>query len=99
MKIKGNDYKIKYTLRAMFIFEQIKGSAFAINTITDEFIYLYALLLANNSDMELTFDELIDELDNNPELIQEFRKSLIKENEKQSVFAPNEGDVDSKKKS
>ena len=34
MTIKGQDYKLKYTLRALFIYEQITGKAFELKTIT-----------------------------------------------------------------
>ena len=33
IKINGIDYKIKYTIRALFIFEQITGKAFKIETL------------------------------------------------------------------
>lgn len=32
MTIKGQDYKLKYTLRALFIYEQITGKAFELKT-------------------------------------------------------------------
>ena len=60
MTIKGQNYKLKYTLRALFIYEQITGKAFELKTITDEYLFFYCVLLANNPDSSLTFEELIE---------------------------------------
>lgn len=35
MTINGKEFKLKYTLRALFVFEQITGKAFKMETITD----------------------------------------------------------------
>ena len=61
--IKDKQYKIKYTLRALFIYEQITGKAFNLRTITDEYLFFYCILAANNPDIQLTFDDLIDAID------------------------------------
>ena len=63
--INNKEYKVKYTIRAMFIFEQIKGESFAINTS------LYSLILANNKDNPLSWDEFIDAIDNDPTIAQQ----------------------------
>ena len=73
MTIKGQDYKLKYTLRALFIYEQITGKAFELKTITDEYLFFYCVLMANNPDSSLTFEELIEAIDEGrvPELLKE----------------------------
>ena len=78
MTIKGQDYKLKYTLRALFIYEQITGKAFELKTITDEYLFFYCVLMANNPDSSLTFEELIEAIDEDmgyygrvPELLKE----------------------------
>ena len=48
--IKGTDYKLKYTIRAMFIYEQITGKPFGISTLLDNYIFFYSMILANNPD-------------------------------------------------
>ena len=67
-----------------------------MHTITDQYLFLYCLLLANNPDMQLTFDELIEECDNDSVLMKQFQEFLTKEIEKQSAFLTKE--TDSKKK-
>lgn len=96
MTIKGQDYKLKYTLRALFIYEQITGKAFELKTITDEYLFFYCILMANNPDSSLTFDELIDAIDEDMSIMLEFQNLLKKELEKQQLFITN--NTDAKKK-
>lgn len=97
MTIKGQDYKLKYTLRALFIYEQVTGKIFKLETVTDEYLFFYCILAANNPDMQLTFDELIDAIDEDMNLMLEFQSFLKKELEKQQLFIVN--NTDAKKKS
>ena len=96
--IKNKEYTIKYKLRALFIFEKITGKMFEISTITDEYIFLYSMLMANNPSCEITFNDLIDELDSKPNVMDEFLVFLNKENEKQKQIASEEKKSDDKKK-
>ena len=97
MTIKGQDYKLKYTLRALFIYEQITGKAFELKTITDEYLFFYCGLMANNPDRSLTFEELIEAIDEDMGIMVEFQNFLKKELEKQQLFITN--NTDAKKKS
>lgn len=97
MIINNIDYKLKYTLRALFIYEQITGKVFKMETITDEYIFFYCILLANNPNMNLTFEELIEAIDEDMNIMLEFQSFLKKEIEKQQMFITNT--VDAKKKS
>lgn len=63
IKINGKDYKFKNTLRAMFIFEQITKKPFKIETLLDNYIYLYSILLANNEDNLIDWNDFINALD------------------------------------
>lgn len=97
MIINNIDYKLKYTLRALFIYEQITGKAFKLETITDEYIFFYCILVANNPEMKLTFDELIEAIDEDMNIMLEFQDFLKREIEKQQLFITN--NTDAKKKS
>ena len=97
MRINNKDYKLKYTLRALFIYEQITGKVFSLQTITDEYLFFYCILLANNPDMDLTFDDLISAIDEDTNIIIEFQHFMKSELEKQSIFITN--NTDAKKKS
>lgn len=97
MTINNTEYKLKYTLRALFIYEQLTGKAFKLETITDEYIFFYCMLVANNPDMNLTFNELIEAIDEDMGIMLEFQDFLRKEIEKQQLFITN--NTDDKKKS
>lgn len=97
MRINNKDYKLKYTLRALFIYEQITGKVFSLQTITDEYLFFYCILLANNPDMDLTFDDLISAIDEDTNIIIEFQNFMKSVLEKQSIFITN--NTDAKKKS
>lgn len=96
MKIQGKEYKIKVTLRAMMIFEQITGKPFGITDTLSEMLYFYSILLANNPDCNISFESFINELDEHPELITEFKDILLEYTNKMQQFQSPE--TDSKKK-
>jgi len=96
LTIKDKQYTIKYTLRALFIYEQITGKAFKLETLTDQYLFSYSLILANIPDIEMSFDDFITECDLNPELITSMQQFIAKEAEKQAVYVKDK--TDSKKK-
>lgn len=77
--IRGKEYKVKYTIRAMFIFEKMANKIFKIESLLDWYIFYYSMILANNPDCELLFDDFIDECDSNPALIVKMQEYLNKE--------------------
>lgn len=95
--INNKEYKLKFTMRAMIIFEQITKKIFSIETLTDQYIYFYSLIVANNPDTDLTFDGLVDAIDEDPTLLTAFLNELQSYNNKMKQFATEQ--ADSKKKS
>ena len=97
IKINGKDYKVKYTVRSLFIFEQITGKSFAINTLLDNYVFFYSMLLACNADDVLSWDEFIDALDDDPTILKQMN-DVVEEQQKQSkVFNQEDGDGEVKK--
>jgi hypothetical protein len=94
ININGKDYKVKYTIRALFIFEQITGKAFKLETMLDSYIFYYSMILANNKDQVLQWDEFLDALDENPKLLQDMEKVMKEEDGKNSLF--NDGEESNK---
>lgn len=86
VKIKGEDFQVKYTIRALFIFEQITEKSFELKNSLDTYIFYYSMLLANNSDKNLSWDEFLEEIDNNPELSKQFVGYLTEFNESQKIL-------------
>lgn len=84
--INDKEYKLKYTIRALFIFEQITGRAFEIKTTMDNYLFFYSMLLANNPDNLLDWDEFIDAMDNDSTLITQLNKVIEDSTKKNQLF-------------
>lgn len=95
--IKNKEYKIKQTLRALFIFEQITGRPFEIKTMLDNYIFFYSVIIANNPDNILDWDDFIDALDESPNILTEFTELNQEQNKVDTLF--NSEDSKEEKKS
>lgn len=96
--INGVDYKIKYTIRALFIMEQITGKPFQVTTLLDNYIFFYSMILANNPDNILNWNDFIDALDNDPNLFKQLTEIGNSFTKKDSMFQQDEEEGESKKK-
>lgn len=85
--INGKQYRVKYTIRALFIFEQITGKPFEIKTLLDNYIFFYSMILANNPDNVLDWDEFLDALDSDKELMAQLTKLVDDYQKKDSIFS------------
>lgn len=100
IKIKGKNYNIKYTIRALFIFEQITGKPFKIETLLDNYIFFYSMILANNQDKVIQWDDFIDALDNDPNLFGKINAAVEQQQKKDEIFnKEDEGSDNQEKKS
>lgn len=81
---------MKNTLRALFIFEKIKGTAFKIETLLDNYLLYYCIILANNPDKPLDWDAFIDALDSDPSLFNEMSTLLKAEEETDKLLSSEE---------
>lgn len=86
--IGDKDYNFKTTIRSMIAFEQALHKRFELVTLTDIYTYMYCILLSNNDDFTLSFDEFMLVLDENPTLITVMTNI---------IFPPSEGETAQKK--
>ena len=42
--INGQEYKVKYSIRAMFIFEKLAGKLFKLESLMDWYVFYYAMI-------------------------------------------------------
>lgn len=89
MVILGKEYNLKYSIRAMFIFEQITEKHFQIQTLLDEYTFFYSCILAGNNEDSLVFNEFIDYCDEHPELLKEFSEFLLKQQSVDGILTGN----------
>lgn len=97
--INGKEYAVKYTIRALFIFEQITGKPFKIETLLDNYIFFYSMLLASNRDNVLQWDDFLDALDADRTLFQKLNDIVAEQEKAREVFEDSAPDPDSEKKS
>ena len=95
IKINGNEYNIKYSIRAMFIFEQIKGEPFGLYTTLDNFIFFYSMIMAANKNCTLKWDDFIDAIDNDDSIVKQLQEVLTNNND--AIFNKEEDKGDEKK--
>ena len=86
IKIKGDEYKLRYSIKALFTFEEITGKTFAIETLMDNYILFYAFLITSNPETDLSFDDFLAETDENPNLIIEFTEFINKTEEQRRLL-------------
>lgn len=98
--INGKEYNLKYSVRSLFIFEQITKKSFKIETLLDNYIFFYSIILANNKDNTLDWDDFIDALDDDPTLFQRMTDIIAKQQKHNELFEEDEQDEgDGEKKS
>ena len=84
--INNKEYKLVYSVRAMMLFEAAKNAIFSLDTLSDQYLFLYCCILAGNKDTDLTFDKLLDSLDENPSIFQVYTEFMKRELSRQAEF-------------
>jgi hypothetical protein len=91
MKVTINDKEIelKYTLRSMLMYENITDKTFNPSTMSDVITFMYCIVVASSKDYSLKFDDFIDWLDENPNIINEFGEWIQTVAQNNNVFKKN----------
>lgn len=87
--------KIKFSVRSLFIFEQLMDKVFELKNTSDLYAYYYSCLLAGKA-YEKTFEEFLDEVDANPESIVWFIDELEKNNKLSNQFIREDDNIKKK---
>lgn len=86
IKINDRDIELKYSFRSLIIFENIQNKTFAPQTMTDVLVFFFCVILGSDRDVQLSFDDFLDMIDEHPELVSEFSEWLTNEMNKDSVM-------------
>lgn len=91
MKVTINDKEIelKYTLRSMLMYENITDKTFNPSTMSDVITFMYCIVVASSKDYTIKFDDFIDWLDDNPNIINEFGEWIQTVAQNNNVFKKN----------
>lgn len=98
INIKDKEIELKKTFRSYVIYESITDKVFAPKTMSDVITYFYCVVLASDRNLELTFDEFIDWLDENEDALNDFEQWLTKINEVDSQFNAKKKEKKTKEK-
>lgn len=100
MKIKfnNNEYEMKYSFRALMIYENIMGKSFNPQGLTDIIIFFYSTVLANSNNATILYDDFLDWLDENPNELNNFSEWLMDALGLNSFLTPEVKDKKDKKK-
>ena len=79
MEILGKNYEFKYSLRSMFVWEEITGKSFEVKTLLDTYILAYACIISNPDNPSLEFNDFINYADEHPEVMEDFNKFMSDE--------------------
>lgn len=96
--IAGTDYTVKPGMKAIIIFEKITDEAFHLKTTTDILTYFFASILSGTPDSKLGFDELLEAIDAQPELMKQLSDLILTPTAAEKIVQlSNEGGPEPKK--
>ena len=93
VNIKGREYRLHYGLRSFCVYENIVGAPFDASKAINLYTLEYAMLIASNADIELTFDEFIDACDEDSNIFKTFVDLLDAESKKAAQFGESKKKV------
>ena len=76
LKIKNKKIELKYSIRAMIMYENMTEKSFAPQTMTDIITFMYCVVVSSAKDYSIKFDDFLDFLDDNPDTIDKFAEWL-----------------------
>lgn len=79
MKVTLNEkeYEMKYSFRALMIYENIMGKSFNPTGLTDIIVFFYATVLAVAKGDIIKYDDFLDWLDEHPDEMNNFSEWLM----------------------
>lgn len=81
INISGKELNIKLSFRSLMTYERLSGKNYTqIQSLEDTLIYMYSCIISSN-EIELTFDQFIEQLDESPEAMTEFLSNLMDKEE------------------
>lgn len=101
INIKDHEVELKQTMRSLIYFENIMDKQFnPQNTTTLDLTVLFlCTLLASDKTLQLSYNELIDAIDDNPQIFVDYTTWFIEEMQKQALLSQDSHvDVDESKK-
>ena len=83
--INDKEIKLKKTFRSVIAYEQAMKQTFNPVTISEIIMYFYCVIIASDTELEITYDDFLTWLDDNPNSLSEFTQWLKMMNEIEST--------------
>ena len=96
VNIKDKDITLKYGFRALMIYENITQKSFQPQGLSDVVTFFYSVLVASSKGENISFDEFLDWLDDNPTALNKFSDWLTEVYNHQAAVTNNELKVEGK---
>lgn len=71
---KKGKYEVKYCLKMFVLFESATGHNFEIRGLQETLILIWCAIKASNKDFDWSVEELMENLDEHPELVPMFQQ-------------------------
>lgn len=79
VKINDKDIELKNTVRSLLIYENITKKTFSGDSVQDILTYLYCVVLASSKDYSIKFNDFLDAIDDNPNILNDFTEWIMNE--------------------
>lgn len=100
MIIEEQEVELKMSLRAHMLYENITGKSFEPQTMTDMINFFFCIVITSAKNYDYKYNDFLDKLDENPQLLVEFSQWLEAEYTKTNMLSPDpEKEEDIQKKS
>lgn len=85
IKIGDKELTIKLSFRSLITYEELSGKSYTqVQTLKDTLIYMYSCIISSNQ-IELTFNEFIEQIDESPESMTEFISQIMDNKEEEQI--------------
>lgn len=88
-KIKDKEYELKYSIRAMMMYENITGESFNPSNLTNVLTFFYCMVVSSSKDYSYTFEEFLDYIDENPTFINDITEWIGNTNKVEDTLKKN----------
>lgn len=98
VNIKGREITLRFSFRAYMFFEDITGHSFTGSTMAETVTFLYCIILASTDEYDVKFDDFMDAIDDDPNIIINMSEWLTTNDKMSTMLLPKESKKNSVKK-
>ena len=87
--IKETEIELRYSFRALMMYENIQKESFNPKTLSDIIVFFYCIVLSSApKNITVMFDDFMDWIDANPNILNDFSQWLMETISQQQTLAP-----------